>query len=73
MMNKALFDKGEVEILSHWQYLERISYFVLVSSLIIPGTIVAINYLLLSPQDAIYVVPIALIATSLGSNTAYHS
>ena len=72
MMNQALFDRGEVEVLSRWQYLGRISYFALVSLLIIPGTIIAIHYLLMSPQDALYVIPLALIATSLGSNTAYH-
>jgi stearoyl-CoA desaturase (delta-9 desaturase) len=72
MMNEALFDKGEVEVLSRWQHLGRISYFARVSLPIIPGTIIAISYLLMSPQDALYVVPIALIATSIGSNTAYH-
>ena len=71
-MNKAPFDKGEVEVLLRWQYLGRVSYFVLVSLLIVPGTIIAISYLLMSPQDALYVVPIALVATSFGSNTAYH-
>lgn len=38
----------------------------------IAGTVIAAHEILISPWDALYVLPVAFSATALGANTAYH-
>ncbi|MBB5447918.1 MULTISPECIES: fatty acid desaturase [unclassified Paraburkholderia] len=72
MTNDTTFDHGEVIVLRGRAYLGRIAYFGLTIALVLAGTGVAIQRLALSPWDALYVLPIAFIATALGANTGYH-
>jgi stearoyl-CoA desaturase (Delta-9 desaturase) len=71
-MNELKFDKGEVEVLCGPRYWARAGYFLFVSLLVIPGMVFAVRELWAAPMDALFVLPIAFLATSLGANTAYH-
>ena len=67
-----MFDIGEINRLTPLQYVCRGAYFGLVSLVILPGSALAVRYLLASPWDALYILPVAFLATSLGANTACH-
>jgi stearoyl-CoA desaturase (Delta-9 desaturase) len=71
-MTATTYDQGEVVVLHGYAYLQRLSYFALTTCLVVAGTVLAVQHLLLSPWDALYVLPVAFIATALGANTGYH-
>jgi stearoyl-CoA desaturase (Delta-9 desaturase) len=71
-MTATPFDQGEVVVLRGQAYLRRLGYFVLTTGLVVTGTVIAVQQLILSPWDALYVLPVAFIATALGANTGYH-
>jgi len=68
----AIFDRGEIQILTGRAYARRVGYFTLMSVISIAGTVVAIKELISNPFDAVYVLPIEFLATALGANTALH-
>jgi stearoyl-CoA desaturase (delta-9 desaturase) len=71
-MTANTFDRGEVIVLGGKDYLLRFGYFALTTCLVVAGTIIAVQQLIRSPWDALYVLPVAFIATALGANTGYH-
>jgi stearoyl-CoA desaturase (delta-9 desaturase) len=68
----STFDHGEVVHMGVMEHLRRIAYFAAVSFLILPGAGFAVYFMLLSPTDALLVLPVAFAATALGANTACH-
>ena len=40
--------------------------------LVVVGSMIAVQQLILAPLDALYVLPVAFVATALGANTGYH-
>ena len=39
---------------------------------VVVGSMIAVQQLILAPLDALYVLPVAFVATALGANTGYH-
>lgn len=72
-MNMDQFNDGEVILLSNKLYLQRVLYFSITTFIVIYGTVLAVRELYLSPTDAFYVLPVAILATTFGANTAYHN
>ncbi|MGE4243412.1 fatty acid desaturase [Ramlibacter sp.] len=66
------FDEGEVVYMDAAIYARRVAYFLLTTFIVVLGSAVAVRELLLSPWDALYVLPVAFIATALGANTGFH-
>lgn len=71
-MTTTTFDQGEVVVLRGQAYLRRLAYFMLTTVLVVVGSVIAVQQLTLSPWDALYVLPVAFVATALGANTGYH-
>lgn len=63
---------SEVLILSGGAYARRVAYFFVTTIVVMAGTVLAFRYMLASPLDVIYVVPVAFAANAVGVNTAYH-
>ncbi len=65
-------DAKDVFRLSLPAYTRRVAYFLITSIIIVVGTVVAIDELIASPLDALYVLPINILLIALGVNTGYH-
>ena len=71
-MTATAFDQGEVVVLRGQAYLRRLAYFMVTTVLVVVGSMIAVQQLILAPLDALYVLPVAFVATALGANTGYH-
>jgi fatty-acid desaturase len=63
---------SEIIELSASHHLKRVPYLVITNFIVLAGTVIAARELPASPLDLLYVLPIIILATALGVNTALH-